>query len=130
MSRTVRDKDGKLIRTELRLSDFGTEVEMPNPLQILLYRDGNYAPGEWIAAALDMDLRGHGDTEDEALTDLKDLVEAQVSFASFKNEPSLITFQAEKKYFDLYEQGRLLEAHGFTNWIVRWVDRVHERVAP
>ena len=91
----------------------------PNPLQVLLYRNEDDAPGVCIAAALEMDLRGYGKTNDEALIYLRDLVEAHVSFASFKKNPSLITFPAEQKYFDLYEQGRLLEAHGFENWIVR-----------
>lgn len=91
----------------------------PNPLQVLLYQDEDDSPGEWIAIALEMDLLGYGKTKDGALAELRDVVEAQVYFSSDRNNPSLITFHAPKKYFDLYEQGRLLEAHGFADWIVR-----------
>lgn len=88
-------------------------------LRVLLYRDEEDAPGEWIAIALEMDLLGYGKTEDEALTYLRDLVETQVSFALDKKELNLIPFPAPPKYFNLYEQGRLWDTSSFDGWIVR-----------
>lgn len=61
---------------------------------------------EWVALALEMDLRGYGDTFDEALEDLSDLVLMQISFARFKGEPSLIWKPAEPVWFELFAQVR------------------------
>lgn len=58
---------------------------------------------EWVALALEMDLRGYGKTFDEALTDLEDLVVMQVRFALAKSQPELIWKPAEPPYFELYE---------------------------
>jgi hypothetical protein len=55
-------------------------------LNVLGYREED----EWVALAMEMDLRGYGDTFSEALEDLADLVQTQIDFAHFKNQPELI----------------------------------------
>lgn len=69
---------------------------------ILGYRE----EGEWVALALEMDLRGFGTTFEEALEDLMSSVNAQISFALYKKELNLIWHPAEKKYFDLFDRTR------------------------
>ena len=59
---------------------------------------------QWVAIALEMDLRGYGTTFETALDELGELVEAQFSFAHFKNEPDLIFHPSEPVYWRLYAQ--------------------------
>lgn len=56
---------------------------------------GYQEDGEWVALALEMDLRGYGDTFEQALEDLEDLVAMQIGFAQFKGQPDLIWRPAE-----------------------------------
>ncbi len=72
-------------------------------LRVLVYRDED-ENGKWAALALEMDLRGYGDDPDAALNELREAVEAQVSFALFNNDPSMINFPAEKKYFEVFDK--------------------------
>lgn len=58
--------------------------------------------GEWCAIALEMSLRGYGETFDEALAQLQGAIEAQVSFAVQHNTVDQIFFPAEPQYFRLY----------------------------
>lgn len=58
---------------------------------VLGYRE----EAEWVALAMEMDLRGYGSTFSEALQDLADLVRTQLDFAHFKNQPGLIWKPAE-----------------------------------
>jgi hypothetical protein len=67
-------------------------------LPILGYRED----GEWVALALEMDLRGYGETFDEAAQDLADLVTGQLSFALQKGEPELIYHPAEPVYWRMH----------------------------
>jgi len=69
-------------------------------LRVLGYKEDN----EFVMYCLEMDLKGYGKTEKEALSDLTDLIKMQVSFAIQKKEPNLLWFPAEPKYFMLYEQ--------------------------
>lgn len=78
-------------------------------LNVLGYRE----EGEWVALALEMDLRGYGQTWDEALDDLRDLVVMQISFAHFKGQLEMIWKSAEDEYWDRFreaQRARLLEA--------------------
>ena len=78
-------------------------------LNILGYRED----GQWVALALEMDLRGYGETWNEALDDLRDLVLMQISFAHFKGQPEMIWRSAEDEYwerFRLAQRARLIEA--------------------
>ena len=72
------------------------------PLNVLGYRE----EGEWVALALEMDLRGYGESFKEALDDLADLVLMQISFARFKGEPDLIWRPAEAIWFERFAEGR------------------------
>ncbi len=70
---------------------------------------------EWTALALEMDLRGHGETFDEALGDLFDLVEMQVSFAFFKGQPEMIWKPADPVWLERFaevRQARLRDIYG------------------
>jgi len=60
----------------------------------------------WCAIALDMSLRGYGDTFDAALKALLDAVEAQVSFAVEHNNLDQIFIPAEPHYFRLHADMR------------------------
>ena len=66
----------------------------------------------WVALALEMDLRGYGRTFKQAMEELRDLVNMQVSFALFKNQPEMIWRSAEPVWFSRYEEARkeLLQA--------------------
>ncbi len=80
-------------------------------LNILGYQED----GEWTALALEMDLRGYGETFEEALEDLVDLVEMQVSFASFKGQPEMIWNPADPVWFERFSevrQARLRDIYG------------------
>jgi hypothetical protein len=74
----------------------------PIPLRILGYRDSD----EWVALALEMDLRGYGGTFEEALADLRELVVMQISFARFKGQPGMIWKNAEPVWFSQWENTR------------------------
>ena len=58
--------------------------------------------GEWCAIALEMSLRGYGATFDEALAQLEEAIEAQVSFAVQHDNVDQIFVPAEPHYFGLY----------------------------
>lgn len=78
---------------------------------VLGYRE----EGEWVALALELDLRGYGPTFEDALAEVEDLVIDQVSFAIMKNEPGLIYSPAEPPYFERFTQAlfeALAEAEG------------------
>ena len=68
-------------------------------IRVLIYRED----GEWVARALEMDLLGFGKTEREAVGELQQAVEAQISFAHQTNDASLINFPAEPEFFKRWE---------------------------
>jgi hypothetical protein len=71
-------------------------------LNVLGYKE----EGQWVALALEMDLRGYGETFDEAVEDLADLVKIQISFSRFKGQPELIWKPADAVWFGLFAQAR------------------------
>lgn len=79
------------------ISDFKEFV-----INILGYRDDD----GWVALAIDMDLRGHGETFDAALEELKELVDMQISFALDKGLPSMIWHPAEDVWIEKWNQAR------------------------
>ena len=79
------------------------------PLPILIYP--NEEEGGWTALSLEMDIRAYGDTPEEALDELSDLVHVQISFAVFKDDPSLIWKRADQIWFD-----RFAEAFARQQW--------------
>jgi hypothetical protein len=68
-------------------------------VRVLGYRED----GEWVALALEMDVRGYGDTFEAALQELRELVDTQVAFALHKGQPEMIWRNAEAEYFDRFE---------------------------
>jgi hypothetical protein len=72
------------------------------PINVNLNVLGYQEEGEWVALALEMDLRGYGETFEDALADLKDLVFMQVSFSRFKGQPELPWKAAEPIWFDRF----------------------------
>ena len=71
-------------------------------MSVLGYREDD----QWCALALEMDLRGYGQSFDDALRDLREGITMQIGFALFKNEPAMIFFPADPLYFSLYAQVR------------------------
>ena len=67
---------------------------------------GYHEDDEWCALALEMDLRGYGQTFQEALEDLRESMTMQIGFAHFKDELDMIFRPAEPVYFSLYAQVR------------------------
>jgi len=73
-------------------------------LNVLGYKDKE--ENEWVALALEMDLRGYGSTWEEALSELNDLVFAQIHFAHFKRRPEMIFRPADPVWFHLFADSR------------------------
>jgi hypothetical protein len=71
-------------------------------LNVLGYHD----EGEWVALALEMDLRGYGETFEDAFKDLEDLVGMQIGFSRFKGQPELIWKAAEPIWFERFAEVR------------------------
>lgn len=66
--------------------------------------------GAWCAIALEMSLRGYGETFDAALDALVEAVEAQVTFAVQHDNLDQIFVPAEPHYFRLYADVNLRSA--------------------
>lgn len=59
--------------------------------------------GEFCAHALELDLLGYGKTEHRAIGELLEAIRCQISFGRFKNDDSLMSFQAPKEFYDKWE---------------------------
>lgn len=74
-------------------------------LRVLFYNYREEDEDECVVAlAIDMDLRGYGDTEEEAQKELLGLVRSQLEIALAKNDLCLAFFPAEQNYFKMYEE--------------------------
>jgi hypothetical protein len=71
-------------------------------LNVLGYQED----GDWVALALEMDLRGYGGTFGEALQELRDLVATQIQFAQFKGQSELVWKPAEAVWFERFADSR------------------------
>ena len=60
----------------------------------------------WTALALEMDVRGYGRTSREAIKDLVEMLNAQVSFAVQAGHPESVWQRAEEKYWHMWEEAR------------------------
>lgn len=69
---------------------------------ILGYREEE----DWVALALEMDIRGYGKTFEEAVSDLVDLITMQVRFALSRNQPNMIFRPAEGVWFQRFTETR------------------------
>jgi hypothetical protein len=67
--------------------------------------------GEFVARALELDLLGYGKTEAEAVQELQQTVEAQISFAHQMKDPGLIGFPADAEYFTRWEDAQRKVLH-------------------
>lgn len=103
-----RKGEGEVVREEAPTTA-DEPLYFETTISVLGYREDD----EWVALALEMDLRGYGATWDEALQDLRDLVLMQIGFAHFKGQLDMIWKSAEKKYWDRFrrvQRSRLMEA--------------------
>ena len=76
------------------------------PIKINLSVLGYEEDGLHVAHCLEMDLKGRGESNEEALEDLLDLIRMQITFALEKGEPGLIYHPAESKYFRAHQMLR------------------------
>ena len=60
--------------------------------------------GMRVAHCLEMDIVGIGNTFAQALKDLDELIEMQVSFAVANNQPDLLYHPAPARYFEIYNK--------------------------
>lgn len=90
-------------KTDKKTRDSSAEAGFsPVLLNVLGYQE----EGEWVAVALEMDVRGYGDTFVAALEEVYDLVLTQLSFARFKKQPELIWNPAEPTWFEHFDEVR------------------------
>lgn len=80
------------------------EAQGPTYFEAVLNILGYKEDGEWVALALEMDLRGYGTTWEEAVDELRELVLMQISFAQDKNQLDMIWMSAEKKFWDMFQE--------------------------
>lgn len=100
------------LASEIRTSRHGCRYEEEEPamnthhynlpVRVLLCRED----GDFQAHALEVDLVGCGKSESQAIQDLRDTLEAQISFASQTNRPELVYHPAPKDYFDRWEKAQ------------------------
>ena len=78
--------------------------------RVLIYREDD----RFVAHALDFDLLGYGETEDEARKELQQLVMNQLTFSHQKGKPDMINFPAPDEFFDRWEKARAAQLSGAT----------------
>jgi hypothetical protein len=74
---------------------------LANPIKILSYRLNE---DEWCAVAIDMNIRGYGDSREASQEDLHELIESHVAFACAHQQMHLLCHPAEKQIFDWYNE--------------------------
>ncbi len=79
---------------------------MTNVCDVTVSVLGFHEDGEWCALALEMDLRGYGQTFEEALDDLHESMTMQIGFAHFKDQTDMIFHPTDPVYFSLFAQVR------------------------
>ena len=80
------------------LTQQGRSVELALTINVL----GTREDGMWCAIALEMSLRGYGETFEEALDELRRAIEAQISFAVQHDTVDQVFIPTEPHYFKLY----------------------------
>jgi hypothetical protein len=68
-------------------------------IRVLIYEE----EGQMCAHALELDLVGYGKTEKKAISALHDMIQAQITFARFKNDDKLWPFPAPKDVYERWE---------------------------
>ena len=74
------------------------QTELQTTINVLGVRE----EGSWCAIALEMSLRGYGETFSDALDELLEAIDAQVSFAVRNDTVDRIFVPAEPEYFRLF----------------------------
>ena len=69
--------------------------------------------GSWAAHCLETDLVGYGPTIQDALENLQELTEMQVSFALYKNQPALLDRPAPTSIIEIYNTLMRNSLYGF-----------------
>jgi uncharacterized protein (DUF302 family) len=72
------------------------------PIRVLIYQEDE----ETIAHAIEMDIVADGETHEEAVSHLKQLIKNQITFAIQKGEEHLIWRRAPKEYFERWESAQ------------------------
>ena len=80
----------------------GIEVFAEECLELAINVLGVREDGAWCAIALEMSLRGYGKTFEAALAELREAIDAQVSFAVQNGNLDQIFIPAEPHYIKLY----------------------------
>lgn len=81
-----------------------TSLSKTLDLRVLIYENDEEDDECTVALALDMDLRGYGDSEETALAEVEDLIDAQLQFALKRNDLRMAFFPADQKYYDMFEE--------------------------
>lgn len=68
--------------------------------RVVVYHDGE----DWVAHSLELDIVGCGDDPQEALEELIDAIEAQVTFALQTGDPSLIRCRAPEEVEEMWTE--------------------------
>lgn len=99
-------------------------MESENSKDVNLYLRvlGVKSGGSWAAHCLETDLVGYGDSFETALENLQELTEMQISFALFKNQPSLLDKPAPAEIFEIYNHQLRSKLGRFF-----WQDKVDSR---
>lgn len=71
-------------------------------ISVIVFREDS----AWTALALEMNIRGYGETQQDAVKDVLDMLAAQVSFAIQQGHPESVWAPAEPKYWQMFEQAR------------------------
>ena len=79
-------------------------------LSVLGFRD----EGSWCALGLEVDIRGYGETFEDACDDLRDLVSMQTSFAAHKKRPDMIWRPADPVCFARFAERRRRRCQDFS----------------
>lgn len=82
---------------------------MTEPFKIAVNVLGYREDGQWCALALEMDIRGYGDTWKEASKNLMELVEMQISFAVQSDQMDLVYRPADAVWFQRFAELRAQE---------------------
>ena len=75
----------------------------------------NEDDGVWSVVALELDLWGFGDSKEESLQELVEIIEMQVNFSEYKENPELLLHPAPAMYFRMHAQAseNALRANAF-----------------
>lgn len=71
-------------------------------VSVIVFREDS----TWTAIALEMDVRGYGDTLRTAIDEVVEMTMAQVTFAVQMGHPESVWHPAEEKYWRMFKEAR------------------------